>query len=692
MNFMKLKVSLIALALFAGPVTMGSAHAGGDGSWLLAQADQGNKRLDNIRKFLERGRNLERLDDDQLGRRLERARAFQEIPNLPDDLLAGLKQEEQELLAEIARRGQTGSSSAGSAGQSDAATGAGGAQQQTQSAAGATTGASSELDAFLASVKPPASLSDRELRQQMRKAAQLADMQGITPEYRRKLREIVRDSRAELASRAQGSQQGGAQDGVVGQAAGSSSQQQTAQTTGGGSADVNAFLLSVQPLDRLPNAELRQQMRKAQQLLQSSGISGEQRQKLRQLVRDSRAELERRAGAGNQQAGTGNQAGQMAGSGQQPGGGGNAAADARARELLAGNVDPQKLSNAELRKRLDAMRELLAANQLSPANRKALRERLASERVILRSRMSQRNATQQTNQTGTSQSGNVTGNNNTVNNTSTTINNTTTINREVVRQVVNDRRPARDLSDAELRRRIKVYDFAIRDNSFSERERVEWRGMLERDRRALRERLLTARDRRRDELRLRANKGNLDIRLGVDFRPDRPPPPRYVFAAEADDRELEEVLLAPPRRRIDRRYSIDDFERNPELRDAVARIEIDTVRFGFGESFVREEELDNLDRIAEIIEKILAVYPDEVFMIEGHTDAVGSDAANLKLSRERAAAVRQALVTYYVIPPENLKTVGFGERFLKIPTEEAEAENRRVSVARITPLVGALRR
>ena len=79
-------------------------------------------------------------------------------------------------------------------------------------------------------------------------------------------------------------------------------------------------------------------------------------------------------------------------------------------------------------------------------------------------------------------------------------------------------------------------------------------------------------------------------------------------------------------------------------------------------------------------------------MIEGHTDAVGSNAANLALSRERALAVKQALVNYFVIPPENLKTVGLGERFLKIPTEEAEAENRRVSVARITPLVGKLQR
>jgi outer membrane protein OmpA-like peptidoglycan-associated protein len=77
----------------------------------------------------------------------------------------------------------------------------------------------------------------------------------------------------------------------------------------------------------------------------------------------------------------------------------------------------------------------------------------------------------------------------------------------------------------------------------------------------------------------------------------------------------------------------------------------------------------------------------QVFLIEGHTDAVGSDAANLALSQARAAAVEEALVYYYAIDPSNVRTVGLGERFLKIPTEEPEEENRRVTVRRITPLL-----
>jgi outer membrane protein OmpA-like peptidoglycan-associated protein len=76
-----------------------------------------------------------------------------------------------------------------------------------------------------------------------------------------------------------------------------------------------------------------------------------------------------------------------------------------------------------------------------------------------------------------------------------------------------------------------------------------------------------------------------------------------------------------------------------------------------------------------------------VFLIEGHTDAVGTEAANMKLSQERAEAVKQALLEYFNIGEDNLVTVGRGEMYPKIPTQEAEPENRRVSVRRITPLL-----
>ena len=72
-------------------------------------------------------------------------------------------------------------------------------------------------------------------------------------------------------------------------------------------------------------------------------------------------------------------------------------------------------------------------------------------------------------------------------------------------------------------------------------------------------------------------------------------------------------------------------------------------------------------------------------MLPALNDAVGSPGYNLDLSRKRAEAVKNALVEYFVISPDNLATIGYGEQFLKIPTPEDESENRRVSVRRISP-------
>ena len=87
------------------------------------------------------------------------------------------------------------------------------------------------------------------------------------------------------------------------------------------------------------------------------------------------------------------------------------------------------------------------------------------------------------------------------------------------------------------------------------------------------------------------------------------------------------------------------------------------------------------------MERLLEENPAETFLIEGHTDAVGSDEANLALSDQRAESVAIALTNVFAIPPENLVTQGYGETYLKVDTEEPARENRRVAIRRITPLV-----
>ena len=109
--------------------------------------------------------------------------------------------------------------------------------------------------------------------------------------------------------------------------------------------------------------------------------------------------------------------------------------------------------------------------------------------------------------------------------------------------------------------------------------------------------------------------------------------------------------------------------------------------FDFNSATLGPDQFENLITIGLALEEILAIAPYTVFLIEGHTDAVGSDYYNLLLSDRRAEAIAIALSTYFAIPPENLVTQGYGERFLRVPTLGPERLNRRGVIRDITPLL-----
>jgi len=146
-------------------------------------------------------------------------------------------------------------------------------------------------------------------------------------------------------------------------------------------------------------------------------------------------------------------------------------------------------------------------------------------------------------------------------------------------------------------------------------------------------------------------------------------------------------LEQPPVERVERLYSIDEVKRSARIRDKTRRIDLDTITFDFGSASIAESEVTRLEGVANAMERILDQNPAETFLIEGHTDAVGSDMANLALSDRRAEAVAAALTNVFGIPPENLATQGYGEQFLKVKTQAPERQNRRVAIRRITPLV-----
>jgi outer membrane protein OmpA-like peptidoglycan-associated protein len=166
------------------------------------------------------------------------------------------------------------------------------------------------------------------------------------------------------------------------------------------------------------------------------------------------------------------------------------------------------------------------------------------------------------------------------------------------------------------------------------------------------------------------------------------PRERYIVEAEgADQRLIYETLMAPPVEILERDYSLDEIRYNVELRDRMPRIDIDTITFDFASWEVTPDQAQRLQFIADGLQQAIQENPGEVFLIEGHTDAVGSDIDNLSLSDRRAESVAQVLTEQFNIPPENLTTQGYGKQYLKIPTPEPERRNRRVTIRRITPLL-----
>jgi outer membrane protein OmpA-like peptidoglycan-associated protein len=373
-------------------------------------------------------------------------------------------------------------------------------------------------------------------------------------------------------------------------------------------------------------------------------------------------------------------------------------AEAKARVFLDDATPAESLDDAALRTRLDGMRDLMAENELSVKTERALRQKLRAERDVLRDRIAKAKAEEEAKALAAkaaeeakqpqaeASAGEQPAQ---TQRRKKKINVNIIINADTpIRDVLADRRAAEDMEESELRYRVRAWrDFERSDDyqSWDQDEVASWRERNRRDRQYLRRVLEEDRNIRRVELEKPSNIRRIVIEDDGQFEDDIP---EDIFAAEVEDEDIERAILAPPRKKITRKIRVEEIAEQPRYREALTRIEVDTIRFGFNEAFVREEEVDNLDQIASVIERVLKKYPREVFLIEGHTDAVGSDAYNAKLSKARAEAVKKALSTFYIIPAKNLKTVGLGERYLKIPTAEAEAENRRVSISRATALVG----
>ncbi|WP_373946049.1 OmpA family protein [Paracoccus marcusii] len=163
------------------------------------------------------------------------------------------------------------------------------------------------------------------------------------------------------------------------------------------------------------------------------------------------------------------------------------------------------------------------------------------------------------------------------------------------------------------------------------------------------------------------------------------PAPVQTGNAPLNEEQLREALLREAN--VDRRFTLSQIRNIPEVRALVAPVNIDAITFDTGSAAIRSDQAQQLQGLGRAIQDQIAQNPQEIFMIEGHTDTVGSDAANLALSDRRAESVALALTEYFDVPPENLVTQGYGEQFLRVRAEGDIRDNRRASVRRITDLL-----
>jgi outer membrane protein OmpA-like peptidoglycan-associated protein len=163
---------------------------------------------------------------------------------------------------------------------------------------------------------------------------------------------------------------------------------------------------------------------------------------------------------------------------------------------------------------------------------------------------------------------------------------------------------------------------------------------------------------------------------------------RYIVdSEEASPEVLYETMMAPPVERIERRYSLDEIRYSPTVRQRMPSIDVNTINFELGSWEVPPDQAAKLQAIADGLNRAIQENPRAVFLIEGHTDAVGNDVDNLSLSDRRAESAATLLTQQFNVPAENLTSQGYGEQYLKEQTDGPSAINRRVTIRNITPLL-----
>lgn len=162
-----------------------------------------------------------------------------------------------------------------------------------------------------------------------------------------------------------------------------------------------------------------------------------------------------------------------------------------------------------------------------------------------------------------------------------------------------------------------------------------------------------------------------------------------TFAPAAGPATRFRLAEVPPARLERTRELLDTLQARETPQQAIVIDLPADVLFDFDKAELRRDAGPRLQRL---MEEVQARVPRPAFRVEGHTDWIGSDAYNLRLSARRAESVRNWLVQAGGVPRPAISTVGYGESRPVAPNStpdgrddpEGRQRNRRVELL-VTP-------
>jgi outer membrane protein OmpA-like peptidoglycan-associated protein len=168
-----------------------------------------------------------------------------------------------------------------------------------------------------------------------------------------------------------------------------------------------------------------------------------------------------------------------------------------------------------------------------------------------------------------------------------------------------------------------------------------------------------------------------------------------AFAEQVSRQQILDALTAQPkvmgladRLRLTRSPTFDDRDYSVASTQSMPAIDLE-VHFDFNSAAITPTAEPQLRELGEALAD--PRLKGATISINGHTDGVGGDAFNKKLSERRAVMIKGYLVDNFQLSPSNLRTVGYGKSRPKNKMDPMAAENRRVEVVNLAPQVQAQR-